>query len=92
MNARDKSYYMSLCLKHGIKIYPIVESPKRYRLAIERNGQKPKIGDEIYPNESTYDRESKQILMSVYDKIHELYTVLGKKIKKNLESNFKTKK
>ncbi|GAA4274981.1 hypothetical protein U6A24_12710 [Aquimarina gracilis] len=86
MNARDQSYYMSLCLKHGISIYPIVYARGKYKLAIKREGKAPKIGTEVFPLEPEFDKENKgkKIKLGVYEKIHELYKIMALRIKDNI--------
>ncbi|WP_281990541.1 hypothetical protein [Aquimarina aggregata] len=86
MNARQQSSDMSLCIKKGIKIYPIVYARNQYKLVVERNGI-PKKGNAIYPQESQYDKKTKELLkMSVHEKIHQLYSEMASKIRKHTSS------
>ncbi len=67
----DINYYMSLCFKNNIKVYPILYDKSCFKIQVNYNGRK-KTGDDKY-NWRTQQNK-------MQDKIGELYETIGKKI------------
>lgn len=77
---RESGRPMALCLKNGIRIYPVPYG-NRFKIVIERNG-KPTMGAETYPEKTDKTAPKDKPVVGVYDKIRELYNDLAAKIEK----------
>lgn len=75
-NPRQADRAMSLCLKNGIRIYPVPYSASRYKIVIEQPGMKPSKSDETYPEKS--DKHTP----GMYDKIREIYRQIAEQLEK----------
>lgn len=79
MKGREHCKLISLCMSKNIFIYPVVYAKKRYKIVVEQDGIAKK-GKEIYSQDPSVDKKTKQRNPSVYEKIHQLYEELAFKI------------
>lgn len=79
LNPREQCKSMSLCFKHGIRIYPVPYG-NNFKITVEKKG-KPETGDKIFYPETKKDSKTGKILkMGVWDKIWQTYEQIAQNI------------
>ena len=71
MEEHDINYYMGICLKNNVKIYPIIYTPGYMKIEVDYAGRKKK-GTEKY----NWRTEQK----ALQEKIQELYETIAERI------------